>query len=99
MNKLKKWILDSNIPFTEKVKTQLKIEEEQERIKEYFERIRKWLFIKDVVIEYYSNQDTLDVTPSVKASQEMEERIKTIPELEFWYKRALEYRKEQWKLA
>lgn len=83
----------------EKIKYELENRKAQKERQKLNDRIFKWNFIKSAVIDYYSDRTDLDVTPDVKARAEMTERIKTVKELEFWYNRALKWRKEQWKLA
>ena len=98
MIKLTKWLWESDISLIQKIKYELNIRKEKKRRQILNDRIFKWNFIRSAVIEYYSGEK-LDVTPDMKAKQEMRERIKTVKELEFWYKRALKWRKEQWKIA
>ena len=86
---LTKWLWESDISLIQKIKYELNIRREKKRRQILNDRIFKWNFIRSAVIEYYSGEK----------KQEMKERIKTVKELEFWYKRALKWRKEQWKIA
>lgn len=94
-----KWLWESDIPLVQKIKYELSIRKAKRERQIRNDRIFKWNFIKSAVIDYYSSQPDLDVTPDIKAHNEMHERIKSVKELEFWYDRALKWRKEQWKLA
>lgn len=99
MIKLTKWLWDSDIPLLQKIKYEYQIWQGKRKEKQRQENYRKWIFIRDTVLEYYNLQPELQKSPVLMAKEEMEERIKTVKELKFWYKRALKWRKEQWKLA
>ena len=94
-----KWLWESNIPLVKKIKYEISIRKAKRKQQIRNDRIFKWFFIRSAVIDFYTDSQDLDVTPSVKAKQEMESKIKTVEQLEYWYKKAYAWRKKQWKLS
>lgn len=92
---MKEWLKKSKIPVIKKIGYEIKVAEEQKKLKKKIEQMMKYLYIKDKVIRYYENISGLRVTPELQAKIDMEERIKTVEELEFWYRRAIKYEIEQ----